>query len=85
MWSIRVWYILRVDGLGCGACLGLRVQLTSSARGKSLDTCCGQISERDKEWAEAKHREELASLKSRYDTRIEDLLSQRTHGKSLGM
>ena len=42
-----------------------------------------QVSARDKEWEEAKHKEELAALTERFQRRIEQLQAERTEGQSL--
>ena len=42
-----------------------------------------QLHERDKEWRESQHREEVAALTARYESRIEQLQAERSQGQSL--
>ena len=44
---------------------------------------CWQVSARDKEWEQTRHKEEMAALTERFERRIEQLQAERTEGQSL--
>ena len=42
-----------------------------------------QLNEREKEWKDTQHRQEVAALTARYESRIQQLQAERTQGQSL--